>query len=254
MAAPSVAVFEYHLAGYRRVWRGTVFSSFVMPLLFFLGMGLAVGEYVDRGGGLDLPYRQFIGSGLIAFTGVQIAMMESSYAVMGGFKWHKTYYGMAAAPLRVGDMVAGQLGYIALRIVIAAGAFLAVMVPFAAVRSIWAVLTPAVAVLVGLAVAAPMFAFSATVKSDNLLAVMFRFALLPMTLFSGVFFPVEQLPELLRPAAYALPLWHGVELCRAATLGIGTAWPVPVHLGYLGLWAAGGFLLAQARFHRRLAV
>lgn len=254
MAAPSVAVFEYHLAGYRRVWRGTVFSSFVMPLLFFLGMGLAVGEYVDRGGGLDLPYRQFIGSGLIAFTGVQIAMMESSYAVMGGFKWHKIYYGMAAAPLRVGDMVAGQLGYIALRIVIAAGAFLAVMVPFAAVRSVWAVLTPAVAVLVGLAVAAPMFAFSATVQSDNLLAVMFRFALLPMTLFSGVFFPVEQLPELLRPAAYALPLWHGVELCRAATLGIATAWPVPVHLGYLGLWAAGGFLLARARFHRRLAV
>lgn len=254
MAAPSVAVFEYHLAGYRRVWRGTVFSSFVMPLLFFLGMGLAVGEYVDRGGGLDLPYRQFIGSGLIAFTGVQIAMMESSYAVMGGFKWHKIYYGMAAAPLRVGDMVAGQLGYIALRIVIAAGAFLAVMVPFAAVRSVWAVLTPAVAVLVGLAVAAPMFAFSATVQSDNLLAVMFRFALLPMTLFSGVFFPVEQLPELLRPAAYALPLWHGVELCRAATLGIATAWPGPVHLGYLGLWAAGGFLLARARFHRRLAV
>jgi lipooligosaccharide transport system permease protein len=254
MAHRSVAVLEYHLAGYRRVWRGTVFSSFLMPVLFFLGMGLAVGEYVDRGGGLDLPYQQFIGPGLVAFTGVQIAMMESSYPVMGGFKWHRTYYGMAAAPLRVGDLVAGQLGYIGLRIALAAGAFLIVMLPFGAVGSAWAVLAPAVAVLVGLAVAAPMFAFSATVRSDNLLAVLFRFALLPMVLFSGVFFPVSQLPALLQPVAWVLPLWHGVELCRAAALGAGAgpAWPVPVHLGYLGLWLVGGFGLATVRFRKRL--
>jgi lipooligosaccharide transport system permease protein len=253
MAHQAVAVLEYHLVGYRRVWRGTVFSSFLMPVLFFLGMGLAVGEYVDRAGRLDLPYQQFIGAGLLAFTGVQIAMMESSYPVLGGFKWFKTYFGMAAAPLRVGDLVAGQLGYIGLRIVIAATAFLVVMLPFGAVRSGWAVLAPAVAVLVGLAVAAPMFAFSAAIRSDSLLAVMFRFALLPMTLFSGVFYPVGQLPELLRPVVYALPLWHGVELCRAAVLGVGAAWPVPVHLGCLGLWFAGGLGLAIARFRSRLA-
>jgi lipooligosaccharide transport system permease protein len=254
MTSRSAAVLEYHLLGYRRVWRGTVFSSFLMPVLFFLGMGLAVGEYVDRGGGLDLPYQQFIGAGLVAFTGVQVAMMESSYAVMGGFKWLRTYYGMAAAPLRVADIVAGQLGYIALRITIAATAFLLVMVPFGAVSSGWAVLTPVVAAVVGLAVAAPMFAFSATVTSDNMMAVLFRFALLPMMLFSGVFYPVTQLPGALQPLAYALPLWHGVELCRAAALGIGSAWPVPVHAGYLGVWAVVGFWLAVARFRKRLAV
>jgi lipooligosaccharide transport system permease protein len=253
MAHPSVAVLEYHLVGYRRVWRGTVFTSFVMPVLFFLGMGLAVGEYVDRGGGLDLPYVQFIGSGLLAFTGVQIAMVEASYPVMGGFRWYKTYYGMAAAPLRIADMIAGQLGYLALRIAIAATAFLIVMVPFGAVGSGWAAATPLVAVVTGLAVAAPMFAYSATISSENLLAIMFRFALLPMMLFSGVFFPVEQLPAGLEPVAYALPLWHGVELCRAAAVGVATAWPVPVHLGYLAIWIAGGFLLAVARFRNRLA-
>jgi lipooligosaccharide transport system permease protein len=253
MAHPSVAVLEYHLVGYKRVWRGSVFSSFVMPVLFFLGMGLAVGEYVDRGGGLDLPYVQFIGSGLLAFTGVQIAMVEASYPVMGGFKWLRTYYGMAAAPLRIGDIVVGQLGFIALRVGLAAAAFLLVMIPFGAVESGWAAVTPVFAVLTGVAVAAPMLAYSASVESDNLLAIMFRFALLPMMLFSGVFFPVEQLPVGLEPLAYALPLWHGVELCRAATVGVDTAWPVPVHLGYLALWVAGGLLLAVARFRKRLA-
>jgi lipooligosaccharide transport system permease protein len=254
MAHPSVAVLEYHLTGYRRVWRGTVFSSFAMPLLFFLGMGVAVGEYVDRGGGLDLPYLQFIGSGLLAFTGVQIAMIEASYPVMGGFKWHRFYFGIAAAPPRVADIVAGQLGYIGLRIAISATAFLLVMLPFGAVGSAWAVVTPLVAMLVGVAVATPMFAYAATVQSENLLAVMFRFALLPMMLFSGVFFPVEQLPVGLEPVAYALPLWHGVELCRVAVVGLDPAWPVPVHVGYLALWAVGGFVLAVTRFRKRLAV
>lgn len=253
MAHPATAVLEYHLATYKRVWRASVFSSFVMPVLFFFGMGIGVGEYVDRGDGLDLPYVQFIGAGLLAFTGVQIAMVEGSYPVMGGFKWRRTYYGMAAAPLRIGDIVTGQLGYIALRVALAALAFLIVMIPFGAVESGWAAVTPVYAVLTGLAVAAPMFAFSASVDSDNLMAILFRFALLPMMLFSGVFFPVEQLPAGLQPLAYALPLWHGVELCRAAAVGTGTGWPVPVHLGYLAAWIVAGLLLAVARFRRRLA-
>jgi lipooligosaccharide transport system permease protein len=114
--------------------------------------------------------------------------------------------------------------------------------------------TPLVAVLVGLAVAAPMFAYSATVESPNAMAIMFRFGMLPMMLFSGVFFPVEQLPGLLQPLAHALPLWHGVELSRAATLGLETAWPAALHVGYLGLWFVVGFALALTRFRKRLAV
>jgi lipooligosaccharide transport system permease protein len=253
MAHPAVAVLEYHLVGYRRVWRGTVFISFVTPMLFFLGMGLAVGTYVDRQGSLDLPYLQYIGAGLLAFAGLQIAMVESGFPVMGSFKWHKIYQGMAAAPPRVGDMIIGQLAYIGLRVAVAGTAFLLVMVPFGAVTSAWAVVMPAVAVLLGLAVAAPMFAFSASVQSPNTIGIMFRFGLLPMMLFSGVFFPVSQLPGALQPLAYALPLWHGVELCRWAGLGIASAWPVPVHVGYLGLWVAAGLALAMARFQRRLA-
>lgn len=253
LAHPAVAVFEYHLVGYRRIWRGTVFSSFVMPVLFFLGMGLAVGSYVDRGGDLDLPYLQFIAPGLLAFTGLQIAMMEAGFPVMGGFKWQRTYFGMAAAPPRVGDIIAGQLAYIAVRVVVGAVAFLLVMLPFGVVGSGWVGITPLVAVLTGTAVATPMFAYSSAVQNPNMLALMFRFGLLPMMLFSGVFFPLEQLPGSLQPLAYALPLWHSVELTRAAVLGIPTAWPAVLHVAYLALWAVGGFALALASFSRRLA-
>lgn len=248
----SIAVLEYYLVGYRRRWRSTVFSAFIMPVLFLLGLGLSVGAYVDRSGGLDIPYHQFVGSGLLAFTSVQIAMTESSLAVLSRFKWLRTYHGMGATPLRARDIVAGQLWFIALRIAVAAAAFVLVMALLGGLGSSWAVLAPAVAVLLGLAVAGPMCALSASIESGNTLNAMFRLALLPMMLFSGVFFPIEQLPELLVAVAYALPLWHGVELCRVFILGTEGGGPVPVHLGYLGLWVVVGFGLSTSRFRRRL--
>ena len=68
-----------------------------------------------------------------------------------------------------------------------------------------------------------------------------------------VFFPVQSLPWAPRLLAYVSPLWHGVELCRAATLGRPTAWGVPVHIGALVAWAVGGYLFARWRYAKKLA-
>jgi lipooligosaccharide transport system permease protein len=121
-------------------------------------------------------------------------------------------------------------------------------------HSWWALATLPVAALLGLAVAAPTFAYAATIRSDSYLAILFRVGMIPMSLFSGVFFPVESLPTVLRWTAYALPLWHGVDLSRAATLGVAPAWSVTGHLLYLGAWAVAGWSLAYRQFGRRLVV
>ena len=57
---------------------------------------------------------------------------------------------------------------------------------------------------------------------------------------------------MLRPLAYASPLWHGVDLCRAATLGVAPDWSAAGHVGYLLLWAVAGWWLARRAFTRRL--
>ena len=101
-------------------------------------------------------------------------------------------------------------------------------------------------------VAAPTAAFSASIEHENHFALLFRFLVIPSTLFAGVFFPVSQLPALVRPLAYASPLWHGVELSRAATLGVATQWPLMAHVAYLVVWAVVGWLLAVRAFGRRL--
>lgn len=250
---PALAVIEFHLVGYRRTWRGSALGSFVLPLLTMLGFGVGVGAYV-RGGIGGVPYLDWLVPGLIASTAMQVAVAEATWPVLSKFEWLKTYFAQAAAPLRVADILGGHLAYMMLRVLISSAAFLAVAAAFGTLHSWWALGTLPVAVLVGLAVAAPTTAYSSSVSSDSYLAILVRFAVLPMSLFSGVFFPVESLPTVLRWVAYALPLWHGVDVSRAATLGGAPSWAQSVHLLYLAAWAGGGWFLAHRQFRRRLVV
>ncbi|MCZ7436022.1 ABC transporter permease [Micromonospora sp. WMMC241] len=250
---PAVTVFAHYLVNYRRTWRAGVFSSFLLPVLTLVGFGYGVGAYVDQG--VDgVPYLPWLVPGLIASTVLQVAVAESTWPVHSNFKWVRTYHAQVAAPLRSADIVAGHLVFVLFRAVTSALAFLLVAAAFGALRSPWAVAVPPIALLLGLAVAAPVFAFSARVPSDSYLALLFRFAVIPMTLFSGVFFPVESMPAGLRPIAWATPLWHGVDLCRAATLGVEPRWSVTGHLLYLAAWAGVGWWLALRAFRRQLVV
>jgi lipooligosaccharide transport system permease protein len=80
----------------------------------------------------------------------------------------------------------------------------------------------------------------------------FRFAILPVFLFSGAFFPVGQLPAAAQPVAYATPLWHGVHLARMFTQGeLDYAW-IGGNVGYLCLWIGAGAWWAARAFRRRL--
>ncbi len=248
---PALAVLEFHLVGYRRTWRGSVFSSFVLPLLTVLSFGVGVGAYVDRGVG-GVTYLDWIVPGLIAATAFQVAMGESSWPVFSGFQWRRIYAAQFAAPLRVADVLAGQLAFVLVRVLLSNAAFLLVAAGFGALLSGWALVVPLLVLLIGAAVSLPIIAFSASITTDSWLALLFRVGVIPMTLFAGVFFPVESLPGVVRWFAYLSPLWHGVDLCRAATLGVAPAWSLPGHLAYLAAWALLGWLLAHARFRHRL--
>jgi lipooligosaccharide transport system permease protein len=253
MGHPSVAVLEYSLTTYRRRWRASVLSSFALPLLFLLGMGVSVGSYVDARGALGTDYLDYIAPGVLMSTALQVAVGESTFPVYGSFAWTRVYHSMLATPVRIRDVLTGSLAFVLVRVALASVGFLVVMLVFGTVHSWRAVFALPVSVLLGLAIAAPCFAYAASVKSDGMFAVLLRFGVIPMTLFAGVFFPVDSLHPAPRTLAYASPLWHGVELGRAATLGTDTAWGWPIHLAYLGLWCVGGCGLALYRFKRKLS-
>jgi lipooligosaccharide transport system permease protein len=73
-----------------------------------------------------------------------------------------------------------------------------------------------------------------------------------MVWFSGTFVPISQLPDVLQPVAWVVPLWHGVDLCRDLCLGQATIGGAVVHVSYLLIWVLGGFFIALRCFRRRL--
>jgi lipooligosaccharide transport system permease protein len=161
---------------------------------------------------------------------------------------------MLATPLRVDDVLIGHLGWIATRVTIVSTAYLAVIAAFGVVTSPLAVLALPMAVLTGLGFAAPIAAFAATQDGDIAFSTISRFALIPLFLFSGTFFPVSQLPGWLQPVAYATPLYHGVELCRGLVLGTLSLGSGLGDVAYLVALVALGFFAGRRTFAKRLVV
>ncbi len=249
-------VATYLFTVYRRTWRGSLIERFLMPLLFLLSMGLGLGSLVDReaGGVAGVTYLEFVVPAIVAVQTMWVAMGESTYQVLGFIKWNRSYHGMLATPLGVRDVLVGHLLVVAAHMVVATTIFLAVAAAFGSFASWWVLLTLPVAVLTGMAFAVPVFAFTATQDGDAGFAVLFRFVVTPLMLFSGTFFPVDQLPGWMQPLAWVTPLWHGVASSRALALGDVEVLPLLGHVLVLVVFVAVGGIWAVRTFTRRLVV
>jgi len=259
--APSTArlvgrAVDFWRLQFKRTWRGTWASTVLTPLGFLAAMGLGLGSIVDNGSGAStlggVSYLDYIAPGLLAASIMQQATFESSYPVLGAIKWAKQYHAQLATPLRVRDALTGHLLWVAVRLAISALVFMLVMALFGTFHSWWGVLCLPAAVLTGMAFVPGVFAYAATLETDSGFALLFRFIIMPMFLFSGTFFPVSQLPNWLEPVAYVVPLWHGVDLCRDLALGTVSFLPSLGHVAYLLLWVIGGYAFAGRKFTKRL--
>jgi lipooligosaccharide transport system permease protein len=253
----AVRAFRFWLVNYRRTWRGSIYSSVANPVLYLGAMGLGLGALVDKHGTGHLggvSYLAFLAPGLLAATGLQTAMGEATYPVLASVKWLKTYQAAAATPLRPRDLFRGHLLFTVMRLLMNSLIFVAVMTAFGAVKSVWVLAAIPVAILTGLAFATPIEAYAVTRDKDSSFAMLYRFGLIPLFLFSGTFFPVTQLPGWLQPVAYATPLWHGVALCRSLSLGTPDLAGAIGHVGYLVILAFIGLIVGQRTYQRRLYV
>ena len=250
----TLRVLEHHLLVYRRTWKGSVFVSFVSPILFLGAMGFGLGSLISRGPSRTVDgasYLAFLAPGLLAATAMQSAYVEATYPIMARIQWLRTYEGMLATPIGVLDVLAGEFGWLTLRLALGSCAFFLVMLLFGTVHSGLALLAIVVAVLTGLAFATPILAFTATQRKDTSFPFIGRFLITPLFLLGGVFFPIHQLPQLVQGIAWLTPLAHGVALARG--LLVGQAPPsAGLHLAVLLAYAAIGVVVARVTLQRRL--
>src|SRR5829696_9620370 len=209
---------DYWLTVYRRTWRGTAISSFVAPLFYVVAMGVLLGGFIE----VDpselegaTSYLAFLVPGLVAAHAMQTAVGETTYPVMGMIKWQRIYDSMLASPLTVRDLVFAHLAFVTARVATTCAVFMLVVAPFGVVETWWgALLAFASQVLVGTAFGALVYAFTTRLSSPEGFGVMFRLGVFPMFLFSGAFFPIDNLGQAGAWAARLTPLWHGVNLSR----------------------------------------
>jgi lipooligosaccharide transport system permease protein len=252
--AGGARVLQRNLLVYRRIWRGSVFGSFLTPMLYLTAMGIGLGSLVARGGSTlpgGVDYLHFLGPGILASSCMQTASFESTYPIMGKITWRRNYEAILATPMQVHHLLIGELSWIAFRLTTMSSVFLVVLTLFGIPRSPLAVLAVPAAVVTGLCFAAPIIAFSATRTNDSGFAAIFRFVINPLFLFSGTFFPVSFLPDQVEWIAAATPLYHGVALVRGAILNsIPAEWPL--HVAYLLVFLAATSYLAFRLLRRRL--
>lgn len=252
-----VRVWESHFTLYRTIWRSNVMASMLQPFLYLLGMGLGVGALVDRGNDsaqlLDgLTYFQFLGPGLIATTAMMVVTSEAMWPVLGGFKWQSGFHAAAATPLSPSDIAGGVFLWHATKAAIAGSGVAVVLALFDETRSFGLPLAVVFGAITGLAFSSIVTAWTATREQDFSFPNINRFVVTPLFLFGGAFYPISQLPTWLQWVAKATPLWHGVELSRAA-VNQRLEWRATlVHLAYLSLFIAAGWWSARRTFAKRL--
>ncbi|MBG6217184.1 lipooligosaccharide transport system permease protein [Arthrobacter sp. CAN_A6] len=250
--------YAEHVLRSMNSYRWTLLASSVgTPVMYLFAMGVGLATLVDRQAGEafgGVGYLAFLAPALLASATIMTAATEFTYPVMDGFKWRRVYYGPHASPLGTHQIVNGHILAVGLRLLLTTAIYFAIVAAFGASPSPWGWAAIPVAVLCGLSFGLPLMAYAASVEEDKgQFALVMRFIVMPLFLFSGTFFPLDTLPVFLRWIGWISPLWHGTELGR--TLTYGYAQPlglVLVHVLYLIVLAFLGWRLAQRTYARRL--
>src|SRR4030043_254915 len=216
-----IRVWQRDFTVYRKSWA----VSFIPPLLeplFYLGafaVGLSglVGNL--RYHGMQVSYVQFIAPALIGMSIMYNSFFETTYTSFVRMYYQKTFDAMMATPLSLDEVITGEIVWGATRSLIAAGIMLIVISLFGLIRFPHGLLILPLAFVGGLAFASIGIFFTAIVPNIDMFNLPVFLFITPMFLFSGTFFPLENLPGWAQDVALLFPLTHLTNLSRSLCFG-----------------------------------
>jgi len=244
----ALLMIERNLMVYRHTWV-VLLSGFFEPLFYLLSIGFGLGRLVGDvagPGGQPIPYALFVAPALLAASSMNGAITESTFNFFFKLNYDKTFASILTTPMSPADISLGELGWALIRGALYTMGFLVVMALFGLVRSPLILLTLPGALLIGFAFAAVGMAATSFMRTWQDFELI-QLVILPMFLFSGTFFPLDNLPEGIRLLVHLTPLYHGVDLLRGLSVGV-VGPDTLVHVAYL----LGMGLLGLAIVSRRL--
>ncbi|GLZ79483.1 transport permease protein [Actinorhabdospora filicis] len=243
---------ERNYAVHRHGWI-MIISGLLESLFYLFSLGVGVGalvKQIELPGGRMVDYAVFVAPAMLANAAMNAAVAETTFNVFGKLKWMKLYDGVLATPMRPRDVAAGEITWALIRGAIYSAAFLVVMAALGLTDTWWAVLAFPGSVLIGLTFSGIGMLATTYFRNwpdfDWMMAFIFV-----MFLFSGSFAPIENYPSWLQWAVYASPLYHGIELLRAFSLG-DLSPMLLVHAAYLAVVGAVCMGFAARRLSKLL--
>lgn len=252
-------VFLRNLLVWRKLAVPSLVGNIAEPLIWLVafgyGMGFLVGAVSLTGpDGLTLvvPYILFLASGSICMSAMNAATFEALYSSFSRMHVQKTWDGIMNAPVTLDDVLLAEMLWATFKALFTATAILGVMLALGISHSPKLLVAWPVLLLTGITFSCIALIFNALAKGYDFFTYYFTLFLTPMMFLSGVFFPREQLPEVVFWLSNLLPLTHAVELVRPLFMD---QWPsqAALHLGVLAGYAAVGFWIALALTRRRFA-
>lgn len=248
----SLRLIERNLYVYKHGWL-VIVSGFFEPLFYLLSIGFGLGALIGTipgPGGEPIPYQLFVAPALLASSAMNGAIAESTFNFFFKLNYNKTFTSILSTPLSPGDVAVGELAWALIRGGLYAIGFMVVMVVLGLVVSPWVVLAVPAALLVGFAFGAVGMAATSFMKTWQDFDLI-QLVILPMFLFSATFYPIETYPDALRVIVQLTPLYQGVDLIRALT--IGAISPVLLfHVGYLLIMGFAGLWVVSRRLDKLL--
>ncbi len=234
---------------YKKTWKVNALPPLAEPFLYLIAMGYGLGALIEEVQGI--PYIRFIAPAIVAITMMQTAFMETTYSSYVRMYFQKTWDAVMATPLTPTDILWGEVLWAAFRATINAALMSLVVAAFGLLSYPTAFLIPVLAFAIGMMFAGIGLYVSSRVRVIDQFSYAFFLFITPQFLFSGTFFPLEQLPDAARAVAVALPLTHAVQLVRGAALG---DWPdiAPWSVVYVAVAAYVVPALAVRTMRRRI--
>jgi lipooligosaccharide transport system permease protein len=214
-------VWQRNFIVYRQNWKISFMAPILEPLFYLLAFGYGLSTLVGniRENGMEVSYTAFIAPALIAINIMNNAFFENTYSSFVRMYYQKTFDAMMATPLTVNEIIAGEIVWGATKSVISTLIMMAVISAFGLIQYPSGLLLIPLAFIGGLAFGAAGMYFTSIVPHIDLFNLPFFLFITPMFLFSGTFFPIENLPIWAQVIALTLPLTHLVNLTRSMCYG-----------------------------------
>ena len=241
-------VVQRNLLVWRKLALPSLLGNIAEPLIVLVAFGYGLGSLVGEVQGL--PYIVFLASGSICMSTMYAASFEALYSAFSRMHVQKTWDGIMNAPVSLDDILFAEMLWAALKALFSALAIAGVLIVLDISRQPTLLLAVPLLFVVGVTFASVALVFNALARNYDFFTYYFTLVLTPMTFLSGIYFPLEQLPDWLRLVAHALPLTAAVEIVRPLVVGHWpTEWLRPLLV--LSLYAVGGYYVALALTRRR---